>query len=65
MAKALEACQGKQTNKQINVSDGSDGRSGVRVRACDTSMDTEYSVVNHDGERQEVEHVCEICPYMR
>lgn len=25
-------------------------------------MNAEYSVIDHDGQRQEVKHVCEICP---
>ena len=25
-------------------------------------MNTKYSVIDHDGQRQEVKHVCEVCP---
>jgi len=27
-----------------------------------TPMNAEYSVIDHDGQRQEVKHVCEVCP---
>ena len=30
-----------------------------------TAMHAKYVVVNHDGERQEVKHVCEVRPHMR
>jgi hypothetical protein len=30
-----------------------------------TSVDAKYSIVNDDRKRQEVKHVCKVCPDMR
>ena len=35
-----------------------------RLQVWRTSVDTEYLVVNHDAQRQEIEHIREIMPHI-